>query len=347
MRYRCIDPPVPRPGYRAFAFHRDAVPVRRRAAIVLAILFVLALLAGVGLSGQTRAVGASSVLAVLSGGVELAHDAAAYAPAGDGEVVVSGDRVRTDELGHAVVTFFDGSTLDIAPATEVTVLVAVSRDGAVDLVIGQAIGRTFSSVHKLVDPRSRYEIRTPSLTAAVRGTKFEIEVAADGSASERTTEGLVAVRSAGSEVLVPAGTETRATPGMPPTPPTPTLTSAPSNVPLTAPAQRPAVTVAPGASPILEPTTAAPGISAPPSLGSSAPAAPALSGPLLTAIPTLTPLPVATLAPLATATLLPLSTPTLAPLPTSLVPLPTASLAPLPSPTLSPLGTALPLITIP
>lgn len=324
------------------------MPVKRRAAIVLAIVFALALLAGLGSSGQTRAVGASSVLAVLAGGVDLAHDTAAYAPASDGEIVVAGDRVRTDHVGHAVVTFFDGSTLDVAPGTEVTVVEAVSRDGAVDLVIGQAIGRTFSSVHKLVDPRSRYEIRTPSLTAAVRGTKFEIEVAADGSAAERTTEGLVAVRSADSEVLVPAGTETRATPGMPPTPPTPTITSAPANVSPSAPAPRPGVTPAPGSSPLLESTTAAPGIPAPPSVGPSASAAPGSQAPSLPAIPSLTPLPAVTLAPLPSAILAPLPTATLIPLSTpTLVPLPTASLAPLPSPSLSPISTALPLITIP
>ena len=195
--------------------------MKRHGALVLTVVLAGAILSAFAVAGQTRAVAPVSVLAVLAGRVELAHGADAYAAARDGQTVAAGDRVRTDDAGHAVVTFFDGSTLDIGSATEVAIESAASPGGTVDLVISQAIGRTFSSVHKLVDPRSRYEIRTPSLVAAVRGTKFEVQVAADGSAAERTSEGLVAVSSAGAEVFVPAGAETHATPGTPPAAPAP------------------------------------------------------------------------------------------------------------------------------
>ena len=199
----------------------DAGRVKRRSALVLTLVLAGAILSAFAVAGQTRAVASPSVLAVLAGRVELAHGSAAYAGARDGQTVTAGDRVRTGDTGHAVVTFFDGSTLDIGSATEVAIEAAASSGATVDLVISQAIGRTFSSVHKLVDPRSRYEIRTPSLVAAVRGTKFEVEVAADGSAAERTTEGLVAVSSAGAEVFVPAGAQTRATRGTRPAAPAP------------------------------------------------------------------------------------------------------------------------------
>lgn len=199
----------------------DAGRVKRHGALILTVVLAGAILSAFAVAGQTRAVAPVSVLAVLAGRVELAHGADAYAAARDGQTVAAGDRVRTDDAGHAVVTFFDGSTLDIGSATEVAIESAASPGGTVDLVISQAIGRTFSSVHKLVDPRSRYEIRTPSLVAAVRGTKFEVQVAADGSAAERTSEGLVAVSSAGAEVFVPAGAGTHATPGTPPAVPAP------------------------------------------------------------------------------------------------------------------------------
>ncbi len=314
------------------------------------MVLAFAVLAAFAVGGQTRAVGPASVLAVLAGRVELAHGTAAYATARDGETVAAGDRLRTDGAGHAVVTFFDGSTLDIAPATELTIEAAGSTDGAVDLRITQAIGRTFSSVHKLIDTRSRYEVRTPSLVAAVRGTKFEVQVDADGSSTERTTEGLVAVSSAGTEVLVPAGAETRATPGTAPAPP----------APIPAPIPAPAVTSLPAiGSPAVSAATLAPpqgsGVGLTPS---SSPLADPSSAPLVTPSPVL-PLPtlsvtaapalptaslgVPTLAPLPTVSLTPLPTPSLAPLPTlSLAPLPTGS--PVTAPSLSPLptGTALP-----
>gem|GEM_PF-2953334 len=324
--------------------------MKRRAALVIAVVLAFAVLAAFAVGGQTRAVGPASVLAVLAGRVELAHGTAAYTTARDGETVATGDRLRTDGAGHAVVTFFDGSTLDIAPATELTIEAAGSTDGAVDLRITQAIGRTFSSVHKLVDTRSRYEIRTPSLVAAVRGTKFEVQVDADGSAAERTTEGLVAVSSAGSEVLVPAGAETRATPGTSPAPPAPirgpipasTVTSPPATgspavpAPTVAPPQGSGLVPTPGPSPFADPSSAplvtpSPVLPLPTLSVTAAPALPTASF----VVPTLEPLPTATLAPLLTPSLIPRPTASLPPLPT---------LAPVTAPSLSPLptGTALP-----
>ena len=324
--------------------------VKRRATVVLGLLVLSAALAAFALAGQTRANGSASVLAVLAGRVELAHGTAAYAAATDGETIIAGDRVRTDDAGRAVVTFFDGSTLEIAPTTEITVAASSSRDGAVDLLITQAIGRTFSSVHKLVDPRSRYEVRTPSLTAAVRGTKFEIEVAADGSAAERTTEGLVAVSSAGAQVLVPAGAETGATPGTAPRPPTP-IPASPitSAAPIATPAviaATPAPTQAAGpasatSAPNLDPSNAAPVTTSP---APPATLAPPTLAPRSTA--TLAPLPTASIAPLPTVSLVPLPTVSLVPLPTaSVTPLPSVSVTPLPSVSISPVTSALPVLS--
>ena len=289
----------------------DALKVKRRGALVLALVLAFGALAAFAGAGQARATDPASALTVLAGRVDLAHGAAGYIAARDGDTVVTGDRVRTDDIGRALVTFFDGSTLDIAAAAEVTISSAASRDGAVDLIIPQAIGRTFSSVHKLTDARSRYEIRTPSLTAAVRGTKFEVGVAADGSATERTTEGLVAVRSAGTEVLVPAGAQTGATPGSPPAPPAP-IPHAPATSPSTLPAATPTATTAvpgPGSAGVpaagprplaassvpLMATVAAP---ASPLIASSASTTSA-TGPAPPAVaPTVAPLPTAPLAPL-------------------------------------------------
>jgi hypothetical protein len=336
--------------------------VKRRSAIVLAIVLAFALLIPFALSGQTRAVGPASVLAVLAGRVELAHGTAAYTSATDGETVVSGDRVRTDAVGRAVITFFDGSTLELAPATEVTVAAAASPDGAVDLLIAQTIGRTVSSVHKLVDPRSRYEIRTPSLTAAVRGTKFEVVVAADGSAIERTSEGLVAVSSAGAAVLVPAGMETRTAPGTAPTAPTPlsaratasaaAVTAPPPSAATPAPAQGSDVSSSASPSPLAGPSAAGPATP-----GTTAPSSVA-AGPAIATISPLTagtpaPLPIGTLGPLPTLSLAPLPTLPVAPLPTaSLAPPPTLPVAPLPTALLAPItppltSTALPVAPIP
>ena len=64
---------------------------------------------------QERAVAASMVLSTLDGTADVARGTGGFARAGDGQVLLAGDRVRTSEQGHAIVTFFDGSTVEIEP----------------------------------------------------------------------------------------------------------------------------------------------------------------------------------------------------------------------------------------
>jgi len=73
---------------------------------------------------QERASAASMVLSILDGTADVARGPAVFARAGDGQVLLAGDRVRTAEQSHAVVTFFDGSTIEIEPATTITVVQA-------------------------------------------------------------------------------------------------------------------------------------------------------------------------------------------------------------------------------
>ncbi len=206
---------------------------------VLVVLLVLVVAVGAFLyfprGGALEAVNAA-VLSVLNGDVDAQRGNAEFAPALDGDVFANGDVVRSDEKGRAVLTFFDGSTLSMEPGSRVKVL-ALARDGAdgIQASIEQSLGRTWASVEKLKTPNSKFEIKTPGMTAIVRGTTFETIVVTtpDGKTTTtiKTGEGeVVAQAVAGGEVRVPAGTQVEvkqdqpAPPAAAPQPPTPKLT---------------------------------------------------------------------------------------------------------------------------
>ena len=187
----------------------------RRAAFAL-VSFTLAAALALALFPVPAAASAVT-LYVTSGSAQVTRAGAARA-AIDGEQILAGDAVATSADGHVVLSFVDGSTLTLEPSTRVTVEESSAHPTSSVTRIAQSVGRTWSSVQRIATPRSRYEVSTPSLTATVRGTAFEIDVASDGATRVHTVEGAVAVANPHGEVLVPAGTQTTATPSTAPAP---------------------------------------------------------------------------------------------------------------------------------
>ncbi len=85
--------------------------------IVAVLLVVPAVLIVTG----GRSAASSSTVTLLAGSASVARGGGAFRPAVDGELVTAGDRVQTAAASHAVITFFDGSTLELEPDTTVTV----------------------------------------------------------------------------------------------------------------------------------------------------------------------------------------------------------------------------------
>ena len=195
----------------------------RRRLLIAAVIAALVVVPAALVLTQGRASGAATILSILDGSASVARGTAAFAPASDGDLVNAGDRVQTAAASHAMVTFFDGSTLEIEPATTVQIEDAVSAaSGAISIRISQTIGRTWASVQKLTRADSKFEIRTPTAIASVRGTGFITEVLADGSTTVQTTDGNVQVTAQGQSVIVGAGQTTSAAPNTPPATPTAT-----------------------------------------------------------------------------------------------------------------------------
>ncbi len=184
---------------------------------VFVVLVVIAVGVGAFLyfprGGATTSAQNAATLAILNTAIEGARAGAAFAPALDGETYATGDLVRANVDGRAVLTFFDGSSLSVDPGSQVKVVALnrVSTDG-IQVTIEQSLGRSWQSVQKLKTPDSRYEVRTPSTTAVVRGTGFLTFVQQLTTGRTQTTyqvdEGTLQVSAtAGGTVSVPAGTQ--------------------------------------------------------------------------------------------------------------------------------------------
>ena len=180
---------------------------------------LLLIVAGVGAflyfprGGANTSAQNAATLAILNTAIEGARAGAAFAPALDGEIYATGDLVRANVDGRAVLTFFDGSSLSVDPGSQVKVVALnrVSTDG-IQVTIEQSLGRSWQSVQKLKTPDSRYEVRTPSTSAVVRGTGFLTFVQQLTTGGTQTTyqvdEGTLQVNAtAGGTVSVPAGTQ--------------------------------------------------------------------------------------------------------------------------------------------
>jgi hypothetical protein len=153
----------------------------------------------------------AATVAVLNTAVDAQKGSSDFTPALDGDVLGNGDFVRSSKDGRAVLTFFDGSTLSVDPASLVKVL-TLNRlsSGGIALLVEQTLGRSWAAVSKLKTPDSKFEIKTPTSIAAVRGTSFETSVTqnADGtfSVTYKVDDGEILVTAnAGGSVAVGAG----------------------------------------------------------------------------------------------------------------------------------------------
>lgn len=152
---------------------------------------------------------AAAVLTVISGDVLMRFGASSFSSAADGAILYVGSTVRTSSDARAVITLFEGSTVELEPASDITIEEAAMRGGSTIVQLAQSLGRSWHVVTHLTTADSRYEVRTPAATASVRGTTFEVAVedgAAGPTTTVTTTEGRVATADAAgsSEVLVGA-----------------------------------------------------------------------------------------------------------------------------------------------
>lgn len=130
-------------------------------------------------------------------------------------ILGKGDAIKSGTGADAVITFFEGSTIELKADTRVEITELVKKQGKI-IRLKQEIGETISIVEKLVDAASRYEIETPAAVAGVRGSSMQVSVAPDGATVVQNLEGQISVVAQGIEVKIPEEGVGTVKPGEPP-----------------------------------------------------------------------------------------------------------------------------------
>ena len=126
--------------------------------------------------------GQSGTLSDIEGEVQvLRSGTSAWSTATDGMQIWTGDGLKTGSNGYVLITFFDGSVMEVNAGTEISVEeLSQTSGGSTTVQINQAIGNTLNRVQNLVDSSSTYEVTTPAGSAVVRGTIYSVEVKDEG-----------------------------------------------------------------------------------------------------------------------------------------------------------------------
>ena len=182
----------------------------------------------------------SALLQVLSQQVTLSRDGAAEHVTVE-RVIRSGDTVRTDGSGRAVVTYPDGSTATLDGSSDLTIEFVRTSAGDYLVRMEQTIGRVWYAAARAIGSGGRYEVRSAAMASVIRaGSGFYVAVSEDGTTSITATSGTVDATAGGATVTLAAGASTTVSaPGQTPAPPqvvaadpqavpqSPTMTQAP------------------------------------------------------------------------------------------------------------------------
>ncbi|HLD50697.1 MAG TPA: FecR family protein [bacterium] len=105
-----------------------------------------------------------------------------------------GDKLRTGEESSAVLTMDEGSQIDLSAGSEFAVqtLTKDSQTEQLQSVLAIMKGKMKAQVTPLKNGSS-FEVETPVMVAAVRGTTFTITVNPDGSVNLTTDDGTVEI----------------------------------------------------------------------------------------------------------------------------------------------------------
>ena len=158
--------------------------------------------------------GETGTLSSLEGDVQvLRQGSSVWMAAISGMELVAGDSLKTGGDGYVLITFFDGSVMEVESDTEISVdELSAAAGGSKTIRINQVIGNTVNRVENIIDSSSTYEVETPAGSGVVRGTIFLVVVTGNGRYISISTldegdeeEHYVILINNGVEVIIPEG----------------------------------------------------------------------------------------------------------------------------------------------
>jgi len=192
----------------------------RQAATLMIFLFALALIFGISLSHSLVIVQRLAVVDVAEGRAEVfVHGRGDPVPLEVGKLVRAGDVVRTGPRSSVElrwVRWAGGMRIKIGENTRFKVIRSIvnRRTKETKARLGLDLGKIWVRLREALIGRSKFEVETPTVVAAVRGTVFSVAVAKDGTSQVEVLEGEVAVaRRDGATATLTGGSETCIAPG--------------------------------------------------------------------------------------------------------------------------------------
>jgi len=155
-----------------------------------------------------------AIIQKLSGKVEV-FSMGKWRIAKVGDIISSGQKIKTSKTGYCIILLQDGHTVRISGGSETSVTSLVSEKTEFQLTLG----RIRSKVAKLISGGS-FNVRTPTAVCSVRGTDFAVEYDNQMTKVE-VYEGKVAAlqEATGQEIEIPAGSYSEILPNQPPSEP--------------------------------------------------------------------------------------------------------------------------------
>jgi hypothetical protein len=202
-------PKVETTGSSPVARSPDETQVRPLSALLAGLLLLFPATAIQAAPPPPQSLVDRSTLSILRGGGQYSEQARGpIVAAVDGQDVAVGDRVISGPDTNLVLTFFEGSTFTITPNTDIIVERLQGDQTSRDFSLRLNAGTIWARVVSLVNPVSRFEVRTPTAVAVVRGSQIGARVLPDGTFQCWTREGAMSVQtSTGQQAdLVPGET---------------------------------------------------------------------------------------------------------------------------------------------
>lgn len=180
---------------------------RRRTIVTLLLGVPLVLCIGSWLFGFVSFSDAAT-LVELKGIVQTRHeDETQWEPARLNQLLWRKHWVRTGTGSSVRLRFFDVSTVDLEEETEVSITqVSKWRGGnGADIVLKVWFGNLAVRAVRFVDPSSSFRVDTPAASTVVRGARFTVQVAEDGTTHIDLEEGKAEVEVNGETIALVMG----------------------------------------------------------------------------------------------------------------------------------------------
>jgi VCBS repeat-containing protein len=191
------------PAARRFPALQEPILGKTLPLILVVTLLVASTLVGCGESSPTPS--AVATLSEIEGDVSVMEAGADIWTEGQvGMSLEVGDAAKTGEDSSAEVTFFDGSTIELQPDTEIEITALdIADDGSTTITLEQVVGATISRVVHMIDPASGYEVDTANGAAGVRGSILVVCVTSNGTTWVANQQGTIWTRAHGVELQLP------------------------------------------------------------------------------------------------------------------------------------------------